>query len=396
MGLLNGKTSDIKLLFKAIENNDDKKVKAILSNDNGTLNINEKNKEGKYPLLLAVKKDNFEMVYSIIDYANKNHIRLTLEENNKTKEYPLVLAAKNNNMKIVNLLIDYANINNIILNVELKDAFFCYPFYYAAKNDNVEMARLFINYAEEKEIIMDINDQTEFSDNPLFRSINQYNAEITELILKYSKKYKLKTKIQCEEKNEVYNYSLFLGLLNEANNNINDKRKQKEKQKYIDFLNQKKRILKKDDKNYSEAVVLYDFKSSNLKELSVCKGDYIVVTDWNISDGWVFGYKINDPNVFGKIPRHIINRCYEDYVEGDLVSAIYDFKGNTPDELDFKKDEYLRVLDWNIKDGWVYGYINGNRQKKGIFPKLFIRRVYYENQNYLPSYEEAVNNKMTA
>jgi len=58
--------------------------------------------------------------------------------------------------------------------------------------------------------------------------------------------------------------------------------------------------------------------------------------------------------------------------------------------LEFQKNDYLRILDWHVKDGWVYGYVEGNRQKKGLLPKLFIRKVYYENQDRLPSYEEVI------
>ena len=77
----------------------------------------------------------------------------------------------------------------------------------------------------------------------------------------------------------------------------------------------------------------------------------------------------------------------------DLVSALYDFKGNISEELDFKKNDYLKILDWNARDGWIYGYVEGNYQVKGILPKLFVRKVYYENQDHLPSYEEVIREK---
>jgi len=40
----------------------------------------------------------------------------------------------------------------------------------------------------------------------------------------------------------------------------------------------------------------------------------------------------------------------------------------------------LKVVDWNVKDGWLYGYSVGNSQNKGFFPKLFVRRCYEEEE----------------
>ncbi|ORX77312.1 hypothetical protein BCR32DRAFT_270732 [Anaeromyces robustus] len=60
---------------------------------------------------------------------------------------------------------------------------------------------------------------------------------------------------------------------------------------------------------------------------------------------------------------------------GDLVIVLYDFKGSNPDEIDIYKDEYLRVTNWDIGEGWVFGYQSGNKQKEGSFPKAYVKRV---------------------
>lgn len=52
--------------------------------------------------------------------------------------------------------------------------------------------------------------------------------------------------------------------------------------------------------------------------------------------------------------------------------ALYDFKSSTSDEMDITKGEYIRILDWNIRDGWVYGYKCDNENQSGSFPKSFI------------------------
>ena len=58
--------------------------------------------------------------------------------------------------------------------------------------------------------------------------------------------------------------------------------------------------------------------------------------------------------------------------DGDLVIALYNFKGTKSDELDFHKGEYLRVTNWNFESDWVFGYKSGNKNKKGSFPKTYI------------------------
>jgi len=98
-----------------------------------------------------------------------------------------------------------------------------------------------------------------------------------------------------------------------------DKQRIKEKQKQIELLNQNKHILKKGDENYSEAVAIYDFESSNSKEVSVKKGEYLVITDWNVSNEWVLGYKKENPEEYGKIPRLIIDKC----IEGKYFNLYY-------------------------------------------------------------------------
>jgi len=393
MGLLGSSTnSETKPLLKAIDSNDLEKVSTILSIDNKkstVININDKNKDGNTPFLLAVKKDNFDIANSIIKYAIKNKILLDIEEQNKIKEYPLLVAAKNNNMRIVYLIFDYANTNNIILNIEIKGGFKSYPFFYAVKNNNTEMAKLFIDYADDNEILLDINDKNELNEIPLIISLKNYNIDMTSLILNYYKKYKIRIELECPI-NGGYYYDMLLGMYEDYVDSKKLDKKDKQKQKQIILMNRKKNLLKKDNKNNTEAVVLYDFKSSSPKDLSISKGEHIIVTDWIFEDGWAFGYKKSNPEEYGKIPKQFIKKYIEDNFEGDLVAALYDFKGNSLDELEFKKNDYLRILNWNAKDGWIYGYVEGNCQKKGLLPKTLIRKVYYDNQDNLPSYEEII------
>ncbi|ORX78166.1 hypothetical protein BCR32DRAFT_270218 [Anaeromyces robustus] len=59
---------------------------------------------------------------------------------------------------------------------------------------------------------------------------------------------------------------------------------------------------------------------------------------------------------------------------GDLAKALYEFKGSNEYELSFSKNDYIRVIDWNFKEGWAYGYKSGFLQKKGTFPKALIQK----------------------
>jgi len=49
----------------------------------------KKNKDGNYPLLLAIIHSNIEMVQLLMDYANKNNIVLKINEKNKNEYFPL-------------------------------------------------------------------------------------------------------------------------------------------------------------------------------------------------------------------------------------------------------------------------------------------------------------------
>jgi len=125
----------------------------------------------------------------------------------------------------------------------------------------------------------------------------------------------------------------------------------------------------------------------------------------------------NDQNINNK------NDCEDSKDEsnknekGDLAVVLYDFNGTNSDELILQKDEYLIVTNWNVGDGWAFGYKKNDFQKKGKFPYPLVRKcseneenesndnnnnnnkninnntnnteIY--NNNSLPTYEESVN-----
>jgi len=60
--------------------------------------------------------------------------------------------------------------------------------------------------------------------------------------------------------------------------------------------------------------------------------------------------------------------------KGDLAKVLYYFMGNTSDELNLHKDEYLIVTNWNVGNGFAFGYKRNDPEKKGIFPSPLVRK----------------------
>jgi len=69
--------------------------------------------------------------------------------------------------------------------------------------------------------------------------------------------------------------------------------------------------------------------------------------------------------------------------KGDLVIALFDFKGSNTDELEFQRGDYLRVTNWGFEESWAYGYLSNKQQKKGAFPKSYIRVCDNEKKGML-------------
>ena len=61
-----------------------------------------------------------------------------------------------------------------------------------------------------------------------------------------------------------------------------------------------------------------------------------------------------------------------------LVIAKTDFDDEEYNHLDFEKDEFLIVTNWNYGNGWVEGHRKDNEEEKGIFLKELIK-IYEGN-----------------
>ena len=70
------------------------------------------------------------------------------------------------------------------------------------------------------------------------------------------------------------------------------------------------------------------------------------------------------------------------YLENNYqIIAIHDYKSCNSYELDIHEGDHLQIIDWNAKDGWTYGYIENQPQKKGFILKLFIKKIVFQNSN---------------
>jgi len=123
------------------------------------LNLNEKNEEGQYPLLLICNNNNTRMLKSLLKYAIQNNIALNLNEKDEEGQFPLLFIYKNNNIDMIKFLIFYANEYEILLKLDEEDNDGYQPLVMAIKNIN--MRKVLIKYAMEKNIYFEIENLLE-------------------------------------------------------------------------------------------------------------------------------------------------------------------------------------------------------------------------------------------
>jgi len=58
-------------------------------------------------------------------------------------------------------------------------------------------------------------------------------------------------------------------------------------------------------------MVLYKYNGTNSDELSLRKNEYLIVLNWDVGDGYAFGYKRNNPKKKGKFPSPLVRKCSE-------------------------------------------------------------------------------------
>ena len=58
-------------------------------------------------------------------------------------------------------------------------------------------------------------------------------------------------------------------------------------------------------------MVLFKYIGTTADEITLNKGEYLIVTKWNVGDGYAYGYKRNDPQQRGKFPSPLIRKISE-------------------------------------------------------------------------------------
>ena len=101
------------------------------------------------------------------------------------------------------------------------------------------------------------------------------------------------------------------------------KNKKNEKETEKKKVNESKNNKESDEKGKEKgdlAVVRFNHIGTDSDELTLYKGEYLIVTDWDIGDDYAFGYKRNEPNKKGKFPSPLVSKCFEN--KGLLVFFI--------------------------------------------------------------------------
>jgi len=59
------------------------------------------------------------------------------------------------------------------------------------------------------------------------------------------------------------------------------------------------------------AVVRFNHNGTTSEELTIHKGEYLVVTNWDIGDDYAYGYKKTDPRQKGKFPSPLVRKIFD-------------------------------------------------------------------------------------
>jgi len=148
------------------------------------VNINDSNKDGLFPLLLAIRKRNADIVNIIIEYANQNNLVIDIKNRDNEGNFPLLEAIYDSSITIAKILFEYARVHNIVLEINNKNNSSINPLYKAVKYNKTDIVKMLIDYAEEHNIELNINDNS-----PIMTSFDNKCTEISKLIIDYSNQH---------------------------------------------------------------------------------------------------------------------------------------------------------------------------------------------------------------
>jgi ankyrin repeat protein len=190
--------------------------------DKTLLEINEKDEQGYYPLLLLVYKNNIELTKLLMKYADENDLVLELNSKDNGNFYPLLVSIDNRevvNNEMTELLIEYANKHNIKLEINEKNSNESYPILNSITSCNHELTKMLIEYANDNDIILDLDEED--IDNAIKDKIFEINSyseidnDIYQLLYKNHKKNTINIKFS--------DCSVFLKRFNELSDEAPEK-----------------------------------------------------------------------------------------------------------------------------------------------------------------------------
>ncbi|XP_043263549.1 uncharacterized protein B0303.7-like isoform X1 [Colletes gigas] len=115
-------------------------------------------------------------------------------------------------------------------------------------------------------------------------------------------------------------------------------------------------------------IALYDFSVTHSDDLPFKEGDIIYLIK-KVNDDWMEGRIGNQQGIF---PINFIDiKVPLPGIPDNVVTAIYSFNGETPEDLPFSEGSKITVLS-RISQDWLYGEYDG---RKGQFPVNYVNRV---------------------
>jgi len=310
------------LLWVFIENNNIEMVQLLIEYANKNdiiLELNNKNNDGYYPILLACYENNNKMVQLLIDYANKNNIILEIDEMDDDYHcYPVLWACHNNNTEIVKSLIDYANNNNIILELnDINNYYLNYPISMACDNNNFEIVKILLEYANKNSIYLSINVKSGNGWYPFLIASDNNNIEIIKSLIDYSNKNGII--LEINEKSNIGFYPLFMMCFH---NNI------EMVHLLIEYANQKDIVLELNEKNDNKDYpLLMACDNNNIKVIKLLM-DYAREKDIIL--------ELNGENIIGWYP--LLWACYNNSIE--ITQSLMDYANESNIILEMNRINY--------------------------------------------------------
>ncbi|XP_031841944.1 SH3 domain-containing lethal (3) 05822 isoform X2 [Nomia melanderi] len=115
-------------------------------------------------------------------------------------------------------------------------------------------------------------------------------------------------------------------------------------------------------------IALYDFPVTHADDLPLKEGDIVYLIK-KINDDWMEGRVGNQQGIF---PINFINiKVQLPSILDNIVTAIYSFKGETPEDLTFDEGAKITVLS-RLSQDWFYGECEG---QKGQFPINYVNKI---------------------